>query len=94
MLLWSRGEELITDRFPEVRDAAHRLPDGTVVDGEILAWREDAPLPFGELQRRIGRKKVGAKLLREVPCALMCYDLLERAGTASMGVYIRMEPIG
>jgi DNA ligase-1 len=51
-----------------------------VVDGEVLAWRHAAPLPFGELQRRIGRKKVGAKLLAEVPCALMCYDLMEVAG--------------
>ena len=80
VLLWSRGEELITDRFPEIRDAAASLPDGTVIDGEIIGWRDGGPLPFGQLQRRIGRKRVGATLLREVPCLLMCYDLLEHAG--------------
>jgi DNA ligase-1 len=79
-LIWSRGEELITDRFPEIRDAAAQLPDGTVLDGEVLAWRDGRPLPFGELQRRLGRKTVGAKLLRDVPCVLMAYDLLEADG--------------
>lgn len=80
VLLWSRGEELITDRFPEIRDAAAGLPDGTVLDGEVLAWRDGGPLPFGELQRRIGRKKVGRTLLAEVPCTLMAYDLMELDG--------------
>lgn len=78
--LWSRGEELITARFPEIAAAAEALPDGTVLDGEILAWRARAPLPFAELQRRIGRKQVGRKLLAEVPCVLMAYDLLEQRG--------------
>ncbi|MGD9252740.1 MAG: ATP-dependent DNA ligase [Holophagae bacterium] len=79
-LVWSRGEELVTDRFPEIRDAAAALPEGTVVDGEIVAWRDDAPLAFSELQRRLNRKRVGAKLLAEVPCALIAYDLLELDG--------------
>ena len=55
--LWSRGEELITHRFPEITAAATRLPDGTVLDGEVLAFRDDAPLPFSALQQRIGRQK-------------------------------------
>ncbi len=79
-LLWSRGEELVSDRFPEIRDAAVALPDGTVLDGEVVGWRDDGPLPFGELQRRMNRKKVGAKLLAEVPCALIVYDVLEHHG--------------
>jgi DNA ligase-1 len=78
--LWSRGEELLADRFPEVEASAEWLPDGTVVDGELLAWRDGTPLPFSELQRRIGRKTVGKKLLADVPCHLLVYDCLEHHG--------------
>lgn len=80
VLLWSRGEELVTDRFPEVRDAARSLPDGTVLDGELVGWGDDRPLPFGELQRRIGRLRVGRKILAEVPVRLIAYDLMEADG--------------
>eukprot|EP01032_Pedospumella_encystans_P031464 gene31463-35520_t len=84
--LWSRGEDLITDRFPEL--AALRLPEGTVVDGEILIWRGDggtgapalAPAPFAELQKRITRKSVSARMQGELPAVLVAYDLLEHAG--------------
>ena len=102
--LWSRGEELVTDRFPELATMGTALPDGTVIDGEIVVWRADAPLPdaltdeptasrpdepadasgrvqpFAELQRRIGRKTLGPKLLREIPVVLLAYDLLEWQG--------------
>ena len=78
--LWSRGEELLADRFPEVEAGAEWLPDGTVIDGELLAWRDGKPLPFSELQRRIGRKTVGRKLLADVPCHLLVYDCLEYDG--------------
>lgn len=78
--LWSRGEDLITDRFPEFAPLADFLPPGTVIDGEILAWREDAPLPFGDLQKRLGRKTVPRKLLTEAPAHLLAYDLLEDGG--------------
>ena len=80
VFLWSRGEELVTERFPEIAAAASRLADGTVLDGELLAWRGDRPLSFAALQRRIGRKKLGAKILAEVPAALVAYDLLELDG--------------
>jgi DNA ligase-1 len=78
--LWSRGEDLITERFPEL--AAIRLPEGTVVDGEILVWNKgaDAPAPFADLQKRIGRKSLSSKLLAELPAVLVCYDLLELDG--------------
>jgi DNA ligase-1 len=77
--LWSRGEDLITERFPEL--AALGLPEGTVVDGEVLIWKgEDAPAPFADLQKRIGRKTLGSKLLAELPAVLMAYDLLELDG--------------
>jgi DNA ligase-1 len=78
--LWSRGDELITERFPEIRAAGDALPDGTVIDGEVLAWRAGAPLPFSSLQQRIGRKTLTAKVLAEAPAVLVAYDLLEHAG--------------
>jgi DNA ligase-1 len=78
--LWSRGEELLSGRFPELEEAAALLPDGTVMDGELLPWSEDGPLPFAQLQRRIGRKTLGRKILSEVPVVLVCYDLLEDRG--------------
>jgi DNA ligase-1 len=80
VFLWSRGEELLAGRFPEVEEAAAALPEGTVLDGELLAWRDDAPMPFAALQRRITRKTVGAALRREVPVRLVVYDCLEQAG--------------
>ena len=77
--LWSRGEDLITERFPEL--AALALPEGTVVDGEVLVWTGgDAPAPFADLQKRIGRKTLSAKLLAELPAVLLAYDLLELDG--------------
>ena len=79
--IWSRGEELITDRFPEFAPLADFLPPGTVLDGEILAWGGDGPLPFADLQKRIGRKTVPKKLLSEAPAMMLAYDLLEAGGT-------------
>ena len=78
--LWSRGEELLNGRFPEVEESAALLPDGSALDGELLPWIGEAPLPFAQLQRRIGRKTLGRKLLDEVPVVLVAYDLLEESG--------------
>ncbi|MFZ9285079.1 MAG: ATP-dependent DNA ligase [Burkholderiaceae bacterium] len=82
--IWSRGEELVTDRFPEIVQWAQALPEGTVLDGEVLVWdTADAlrqPAPFAQLQRRIGRKTVSRKLMAELPVRFMAYDLLELAG--------------
>ncbi|MEM7441590.1 MAG: ATP-dependent DNA ligase, partial [Pseudomonadota bacterium] len=78
--LWSRGEDLMTDRFPEFGRARDFLPDGTVIDGEVLAFADETPLPFNVLQKRIGRKTVPKKLLAEAPVILMAYDLLEDGG--------------
>ena len=75
--LWSRGDELITDRFPEIAQAAALLPDGTVLDGEVLAWQDHQPLPFSALQKRIGRKSLNARILAQTPAAFLAYDLLE-----------------
>src|ERR671921_749578 len=80
IFLWSRGEELLSGRFPEVEDAGALLPEGTVLDGELLPWAETMPLPFAQMQRRIGRKVLGPKILSEVPVVLVAYDLLEEHG--------------
>jgi len=88
--IWSRGEELVTEQFPEVAAAADHLPDGTVLDGEILGWEPDAdgPMEFSQLQRRIGRKRLGKKLLSAVPVVLLAFDLIEDGGED-----IRMLPL-
>jgi DNA ligase-1 len=78
--LWSRGDELLNGRFPEVEEPAALLPEGTVIDGELLPWVGERPLPFAQLQRRIGRKTLTRKVLDEVPVALIGYDLLEQNG--------------
>lgn len=80
--LWSRGEERIEERFPEIVAFAEALPDGTVLDGEVLVWdhEQDAPAPFALLQKRIGRKKVGKKILADAPAFFMAYDVLEEDG--------------
>jgi DNA ligase-1 len=83
--VWSRGEELVTDRYPELTGVADALPDGTVLDGEILPWKAGAVLPFADLQKRIGRKTLGKKLLDDVPAVLMAYDLIEDAGADLRG---------
>ena len=79
--LWSRGEERLDGRFPEIEGAALALPRDCVLDGELLAWREgDAPLPFTALQTRIQRRKPGPKTLAEAPVRMLAYDLLELDG--------------
>jgi len=78
--VWSRGEELVTDKYPEFHALREALPDGTVLDGEILAWKDGLALPFAEMQKRIGRKSVGKKILSDVPVVFMAYDLMEFGG--------------
>ncbi|WGT32993.1 ATP-dependent DNA ligase [Pseudomonas atacamensis] len=94
--VWSRGEELVTERFPEFDVLVHGLPDGTVIDGEIVVWKSTHPTtedafdphsdeppavqPFALLQQRIGRKTLDKKILEEVPVVVLAYDLLEWQG--------------
>jgi len=94
--IWSRGEELVTERFPELHALARILPDGTVIDGEIVAWKTSEPVtddafapqaplqpavqPFALLQQRIGRKTLSKKVLEDAPVVVMAYDLLEWQG--------------
>jgi len=79
--IWSRGEDLVTGRFPEMVSAAASLPDGVVLDGELVAWRDGAVRPFADLQQRIGRKKLTPGILERVPVRFLAYDLLEQDGT-------------
>lgn len=80
VFVWSRGEELVTDKFPEYAPLAQLLPNGTVIDGEILPYKEKTPLSFNLLQTRIGRKNVTSKILQSAPVVIMAYDLLEHKG--------------
>jgi DNA ligase-1 len=86
--LWTRGEELVTERYPEIATVGDILPEGTVLDGELLPWKEGAPLPFAQLLRRIGRKAVTRAILNEVPVSLVAFDVLEHEA-----VDIRQRPL-
>ncbi|WP_085715605.1 ATP-dependent DNA ligase [Pseudomonas sp. B28(2017)] len=88
--IWSRGEDLVTERFPELDSLILGLPDGTVIDAEIVAWKsaptgiekvfQSAAQPFALLQQRIGRKTLDRKILEDVPVVLLAFDLLEWQG--------------
>jgi DNA ligase-1 len=80
VLVWSRGEELVSDRFPEVLEVGCLLPEGTVLDGEVLAWKDGRPQPFAVSQRRIGRTRLNSKTLAEAASVFMAYDVLELGG--------------
>ena len=80
VFVWSRGEELITDRFPEIAAAARTLAPGTVLDGEILAFADESPRPFADLQHRIGRQRRVPQTAAAVPVVFLAYDVLEWGG--------------
>ncbi|HWK82171.1 MAG TPA: ATP-dependent DNA ligase [Caldimonas sp.] len=78
--IWSRGEELVTERFPEIVAAATPLPNGTVLDGEVVVWNDGRVASFNLLQQRIGRKTLTKKVLAGSPVGFIAYDLLELGG--------------
>jgi DNA ligase-1 len=80
VMVWTRGDELVSPAFPEVMQAGQHLPEGTVLDGEIVAWEQGQPLPFAMLQRRLNRKSMAPMLFPEVPVVFMAFDLLEHQG--------------
>lgn len=80
LFIWTRGEELSTDKFPELHFLAKVLPNGTVLDGEIVSYQNNKPLPFNVLQTRIGRKNLSKKVLEEAPVAFIAYDIMETNG--------------
>lgn len=86
--IFTRGMENVTDAFPDIADAFRSVREGIVVDGEILAWRNDRALAFGVLQQRIARKKLTSGLVEAVPVIFMAYDLLYCRGEMQIG-----EPI-
>ncbi|MFZ2104768.1 MAG: ATP-dependent DNA ligase [Roseiarcus sp.] len=90
--LWSRGEELVSESFPEMAALQSWIPDGEVLDGELLVVKPQAAeaqaldddrlsdiQPFASLQQRLGRKVLAAKILLELPVAFIAYDILEHA---------------
>lgn len=89
VFIWSRGEDLVTHQFPEVETAMASLPNGTVLDGEILCWQNGMPLSFNHLQKRLGRKRVTKQVMEKNPVHLIVYDLLEHHGQD-----IREKPLG
>jgi DNA ligase-1 len=81
VFIWSRGEDLITHQFPELADGfLAYLPNGLVLDGEIVCWENNCPMNFNALQKRLGRKRVTAKVMQENPVHFIAYDLLEQHG--------------
>src|SRR6202012_3348724 len=80
IFIWSRGEDLATEKFPELHPFLNALPNGTVLDGEILSFRDSLPLPFNVLQTRIGRKNLSKKILEDSPVAVIAYDCIEYQG--------------
>jgi DNA ligase-1 len=88
VFIWSRGEDLVTEQFPELAEYFLTVSDGLVFDGEILCWKEGKPLNFNCLQKRLGRKRVTQKVMEENPVHFIAYDLLEHNG-----VDIREKPL-
>lgn len=88
IFVWSKAGDLITDAFPEVRDSARVLPDGIVLDGEMVAWRDGTVAPNGKLLRRLDRRSITKKLLHEAPACFLAFDLLEDGGED-----VRMLPL-
>jgi len=89
LFVWSRGEELVTDKYPEFESFVQKIPDGTVIDGEILPFPKGEIGTFKDLQTRIGRKNVSKKLLEKTPVILKAYDLLEWKGEDIRGLAFR-----
>ncbi len=80
VFIWSRGEELVTDQFPEIRDELLQWQGDFVIDGEILVIKEGQVLNFSELQKRLNRKTLSKKMMEELPIGVLAYDLLEWEG--------------
>lgn len=95
IFIWSRGEELVTDQFPDLFPIAASLPPDTVLDGEIVAVRDDKILMFPPLQTRLNRKKLTAKILADFPVRFVAYDLLELQGAdmRQLPLYERREKL-
>ena len=80
LFVWSRGEELMTDKFPEFQELVEALPNGTVLDGEIIPFKDGKPLNFATMQTRISRKNVSKAILKSAPIVMIVYDILEFEG--------------
>lgn len=88
LFIWSRGEELVTEQFPELHFLKDELPDGTVLDGEILSIKDGKVQSFSTLQQRLNRKTINKSQLSDAPIGFYTYDILEFEGND-----IRQEPL-
>jgi DNA ligase-1 len=88
LFIWSRGEELVTDQFPELHFLKDELTDGTVLDGEILSVKDGQVQSFSTLQQRLNRKTIHKSQLTDAPIGFYAYDILEHHGTD-----IRLNPL-
>ncbi|MGB8319516.1 MAG: ATP-dependent DNA ligase [Ignavibacteriaceae bacterium] len=88
ILIWSQEEEMLNEKFPEFESFRFLITDGTVIEGNLIAWQNEKPLPLGELQKRIRKKSITKKIIKDIPVVLMAYDLLELNGKD-----IRDEPL-
>ncbi|MBQ0151767.1 MAG: ATP-dependent DNA ligase [Chryseobacterium sp.] len=88
VFIWSRGEELVTEQFPEIKETVQAMTGNFVIDGEILAVKDNVVLNFNELQKRLNRKNLTKKMLSEIPVEVFAYDMLELEG-----IDLREQPI-
>src|SRR6185437_8727003 len=87
--LFSRTRDDITESFPELVPALAAMAEEVILDGEIVAWQRGRALPFQELQQRLGRKRVGDRLMHAVPVAYIAFDVLYAAGELAMDLPLR-----
>lgn len=78
--IWSRGEDMITESFPEIKQMAASWPEDAILDGELLVWDKDKPADFHVLQQRLGRKRLTLDILQSAPVTFMAYDFLHLNG--------------
>lgn len=88
IFIWSRGEELVNDQFPEMVQALMAIPFDFVIDGELLVVKDNEVFNFSELQKRLNRKTIPKKMLDELPVSVYVYDVLEWQGKD-----IRLHPL-
>jgi len=73
--IFSRTRDEVFE-FPELHAPLAALPGELILDGEVLAWRDAKPLPFTDLQKRLGRKRIDLWMAHDIPVKFAGFDLL------------------